>query len=161
MWCQVGTGNIRGVLCKRYDGLTTMLYTCHQYKSVLNGNFNWKSNNLFSQHLNLERKYTGVKKYQLYCWENSWEYSLEFQASVFANVAPHNQNYPPKMKGLCALLSSPHGLPRSSRNSVQGVLKVLWGVGVWRSGNYTAQRQVKHWLVYCKYKWIFIFSFLA
>ena len=52
-------------------------------------------------------------------------------------------------------------LPRSSRSRVQGVPKVLWGVGAWRSGNYTAQRQVKHWFVYCKYKWIFIFSFLA
>ena len=62
---------------------------------------------------------------------------------------------------LSDILPFTHFLPRSSRSRVQGVPKVLWGVGAWRSGNYTAQRQVKHWFVYCKYKWIFIFSFLA
>ena len=35
-------------------------------------------------------------------------------------------------------------VPRSSRSRVQGVPKVLGGIGAWRSGNYTAQRQVKH-----------------
>ena len=31
-----------GTFCKVYAGLTTMLYTWHQYKIILKGNCNWK-----------------------------------------------------------------------------------------------------------------------
>ena len=38
----MGTGNIRGTLCKVYHCLTTTLYTWNQYKIILKVNFNWK-----------------------------------------------------------------------------------------------------------------------
>ena len=80
----------------------------------------------------------------------TWIY---YNVHLFNNLHLLSTYYVPELNWL--------SLPRSSRSRVQGVPKVLWGVRAWRSGNYTAQRQVKHWFVYCKYKWIFIFSFLA
>ena len=53
MWCQVGTGNIGGTLCKVYDYLTTMLHTWTWYKIILKVNSNWKKNKKWTQSLNI------------------------------------------------------------------------------------------------------------
>lgn len=49
--CQVDAGHIRGALCRVYDCPLTTLYTCHEYKVMLNVNCHGKQfKNLMSNY---------------------------------------------------------------------------------------------------------------